>query len=520
MIRLITLCLLATLTTSSLLAQVLTKRIVMVNGGQFGNPAEPVNVQLYDPESGTYAALDSVQTGSAQDVLIDGPYAYVAAQDSIVRYDLTTQTVLAATAFGGVSTNRMALSDAYLLVGNAFLPFGSTDPYPNNLRIFDRETLALVDSVPALSLPVGNLLVIGDTAYLTQNATNQNFADSAGYLVKVDLVSRTVVDTVQVNQNQEDLGPLVLLDSVIYGINGGSNSITTYDLRDGSVRTDPVAVDLQPGTYGARFTLDETGLLYTVIDGAIGSFDLATRSVVQASIVDTVVTGFVLDTVNERFYVTQTDFFSYNGGIIYDENGIRLDTLLVGFAPEVVGAAYNHRPSANNDSATLDLSLAASLRVAILANDQDPDARRPLTVAIITPGLQGTVALAGDTLVYDPFAGLGGLDSVQYVLTDEWGDRDTAWVLIEVQTGTGLPMPTETVMSLFPNPATEQITLQFAYPWSGTVTCYDLQGRRMLAQPIFQQQRAYLSVEALPAGHYLLRGQGEGQAWQQLLIKH
>lgn len=512
----LTILLLALLASAPTTAQVLTKRIVIVNGGQFGNPAEPTNVQLYNPADSSYTQLDSLAANSAQDVLIDGPFAYVAASQAIAKYDLTSGDLLATATFGGPSANRMALSDDYLLVGNSFL-FGPTN---NNLQIFDRETLALVDSVPALARPADNLVVLGDTAYVTQNFTNQNFADSAGFLVKVSLTTFEAVDTVQVNANGEDLGPLVLLDSVIYGLNGASNTLTTYNLRDGSVRTDSLGVDLQPGTYGARFTLDETGLLYTVIDGDIGTFDLVSRSVVQASIVDTTVAGFVLDTVNERFYVTQTDFSpTFNQGIIFDADGTPLGSLEVGVTPEVVGAAYNRVPMAMSDSVVLDLTAFAEVDIPVLANDQDLDNRLGLSVEVITPPLQGTLANVNDSLVYAPLAGTFGLDSAQYAITDEWGDRDSAWVFIDVMQNTSIAGPSIRVLTLFPNPTTDQLTLRLAQPWRGEVTLLDLSGRRLMQRQVMSTTQLTWSLAELPVGTYLLRGQGESGNWTQRVIK-
>ncbi|MEM9985532.1 MAG: hypothetical protein AAF804_10590, partial [Bacteroidota bacterium] len=158
---------------TSAYAQVVTKQILIVNGGQFsinpGFPADPANVQIYDPAQNTYRTLDTIGTTSVQDLIVAGTEAFLAAGDTIIRYDLISESRVAAQIFGGESTVTLALTDQYLLVGNFFLPFGSTGPYPNNLRIFDRETLAVVDSVPALSRPVKSIAIVGESAYVTQN---------------------------------------------------------------------------------------------------------------------------------------------------------------------------------------------------------------------------------------------------------------------------------------------------------------------------------------------------------------
>ena len=500
--------------------QVSAKRVVILNGGQFNNPAEPTNLQVFDPGTGQYQTLDTIGENSAQDLLIDGPFAYAAASDSVVKYDLTTNERIAAAAFGGESTVTLALSDSFLLVGNFFLPFGSTDPYGRNLLVYDRETLAFVDSIPALSRPVKGIVVQGDTAYVSQNFTSSSFSDSAGYLCKVLLSTLTVVDTVAVNQNDEDLGPLLVRDSVIYGLNGASNSLTTFDPRDGSVSTDPLNIDLQNGTYGSTFTLDAEGTLYTRFDGAIGSFDLVNRSVIRAGIVGLFPTAFVQDTLSQRFYTAQTDFTpAFNQGLVFDINGTLLDSLEVGVTTENIEVAYNLVPMAMNDEVVLDLAVAADALVPVLENDQDADNRKGLSAEIITPPLQGTAVLSDDTLRYTPLAGTFGLDSVQYVITDEWGDRDSAWAFIDVQLDTRLTEEEATSLRIFPNPTSQRITLAFAQRWEGTVALFDLQGRRLAQRQVAGQARLSWSLADLPAGTYLLRGVGQGGNWQQRVIK-
>jgi hypothetical protein len=77
------------------------------------------------------------------------------------------------------------------------------------------------------------------------------------------------------------------------------------------------------------------------MNNGIGSIDLSNFAVVDTNLIDTVVTGFAYDTTNRIFYVTQTDFFSFSSGRVYDRGGNRTDTLQVGFSPEVVRIFYD-----------------------------------------------------------------------------------------------------------------------------------------------------------------------------------
>lgn len=510
----------------SLMAQTtVTKQVLIVNGGQFdpnpGFPANPANIQIYNPEDGTYRALDTIGVTSVQDILVEGSVAFLAAQDSIVRYDLAGESREAIVAFGGESTICMAVTDSLLLVGNFYLPFGSTDPYPNNLRVFDRKSLTLLDSVPALALPVKSIVVEGEYAYLTQNYTSSSFSDSAGFLVKLNLNTLVVEDTLQVNQNAEDLGPLVKVGTQIFGLNGTSNSITTFDLNTQLATTDTANADIDPGSYGSRFDFDSNGDFYTVANGDIAQYDLLSRSIVQAGVVDTVISGFALDTLAGRFYITQTDYFSYTGGIIYDQQGGRLDTLYTGYSPEVIELVYNQVP----EVASVDTMVVMGDSVEVLLSivDGDPGAR--VSVELIEMPNFGEAYLRGDTLVYTSSHTTGGgsgnfSDSVRYRAMDEWGDADTAWLRIEIDGSSSIITYEKLQASISPNPSTGLLKISLAEPWSGVVQIIDIQGRVLKELSMHSgKDIEWRDLADIPAGTYMIRGIGNGKSWQSRWLK-
>ncbi len=502
--------------TLSMFAQVVPKEVVILNGGQFGNPEENVNVVFYNPGTQSYRQIDTIQTQSVQDALIDGTDVYVAAQDSIVKYDLVSGERIAATVFGAPSTIHMALYEEFLLVGNWFAPFGVTEPFTNHFRIFDAQTLVLVDSVN-LDQGAKDFIVVGDTAYITQNLNSSSFSDSAGVMVRVDLTDFSVIDSIQVNEHGEDLGRLVRIDSIIYGINGASNTITQYNINTAIAQTDSVDVDLQPGTTGARLVLDENNILHAAINNDISTFDIESQTVLDSSIVDTVITAFTLDTVNQVYYITQTDFTTFTGGIIFDAEGNRLDTLLAGFSPEVIEIAYNTLPQAVNDSFLISVSL--SNKIPVLKNDVDPDAET-LIVSIVSPAAFGTASAVGDSILYEASPGFSGKDSLAYSITDEWGDADTAFVFINVDPTTSLSPDLSENVRLYPNPASDQFVLVVPDRWQGTIELLDLQGRIWMRKEVKGEREINWSIEALSPGWYLLKGIGEDEYWKLKWVKY
>lgn len=307
------------------------KEVLILNGGQFGNPQENATLVGFDPATGNTRVSDTIHTQSIQDLLIDGDYAYVAAQDSLVKIRLSDFSRVATVAFPGASTYTMAINLNQLLVGNWY---GQTD---SNLYVFDKTDLTLDYVVPQIERGVKSIAIIGDTAYLSQNFDDASFSDSAGYLALVYLPTGTFVKNVP-GDNVSDIGKLITFAGGIIGIGSATDMASFYDPIDGSLSINPIGVDVAGG-YGSVLQL-VGDTLFGVYDGKLGSIDVTDGSIINASIVDTLITAFAYDTLNQQFYVTQTDYFSYTRGIVFDKTGVAVDTFKVGYAPESVKLVY------------------------------------------------------------------------------------------------------------------------------------------------------------------------------------
>src|SRR5690606_26332538 len=111
-----------------------------------------------------------------------------------------------------------------------------------------------------------------------------------------------------------------------------------YDPIDGSLNVNPIGVDVAGG-YGSLLQLVGDTML-GVYDNIIGSINVTNGNIINASIVDTLITAFVYDTLNQLFYVTQTDYLSWSRGLICNNAGIAIDTFLVGYAPVSLKLIY------------------------------------------------------------------------------------------------------------------------------------------------------------------------------------
>lgn len=97
----------------------------------------------------------------------------------------------------------------------------------------------------------------------------------------------------------------------------------------------------------------------------------------------------------------------------------------------------NRPPVAVNDAATT--SLAAPVTIPVLANDSDPDGD-PLTITATTPPAFGTIVVVGGSIIYTAStAGVTGIDTFTYTISDGRGGTAGATVSVNVTAVTNQP---------------------------------------------------------------------------------
>jgi len=350
-------------------------RFIIVNGGLFGG-SDYANVGVYNGSNNTFWSIDTVRVNSVQDLHIEqynntasaGQHiGYLAAQDSIIKYDFLIGQRLGAVAFGGVLTSRLRTSGDYLLVGNTY---GSTN---NNLRIFDKNTLAYIDSVPEIAHGVKDIVVVGDTAFIVQNLNDfsTNFVDSLGYISAVRVSTQEWLYNDTLNANGYEVGRMVRLhpdSDTLVSVNAVSNTISYYNWRTRQSSTvapasGVVLQNLQAGNSMYPYTDffgSMVGAYYMPFNDAIGRYDLATNTVVEDSfIVHGQTTPFVqgfaftIESQQQNFFLTKIDFVNQanNIGVIYNAQGDSTGTFPVGFSPEILHWTYFISTSVERQSA-------------------------------------------------------------------------------------------------------------------------------------------------------------------------
>lgn len=312
----------------------IAQKTIIVNGGQYGNPLENVNLLTYDHTNNLYSSLDTIHTQSVQEILIDGNWAYVAAQDSIIKYNLLSETRVASAQFNGPSTKSLALTNGILLVGNWY----GRSSY--NLYLYNTSNLSIIDSIAGFTKGVKSILVKNGYAFITQNEQNSSYQDTLGSIIRFDIPSRTILDTIQVSGYSGDFGELIenANGTGFYAFNSVGNTVTSvnYSTLAASNTTFPLPLNISGKSHWTK----QGDTLFARFGNGIGAIDLSNLSILDSNIIDTIVTAFTYDTLNHKFFVTQTDFFSYNLGKVYTRSGAYESFFSVGYSPEVARMYY------------------------------------------------------------------------------------------------------------------------------------------------------------------------------------
>lgn len=170
----------------------------------------------------------------------------------------------------------------------------------------------------------------------------------------------------------------------------------------------------------------------------------------------------------------------------------------------------NFKPQAVND--TLRLS-GDQGDVLVLANDVDPDGHDLHYIVIDGPFVQGNTfySCGVGCRTYVNNSGSNFLrDSVQYVLGDQYGATDTAWIQIEAE---NLEIREQDFKKfyVYPNPAVDE--LKFNVPVDGAIEIYSMQGK--LVKIIVAQKTDSILIEELSSGIYLLRINGGKETYHR-----
>ncbi|MEM7036256.1 MAG: T9SS type A sorting domain-containing protein [Bacteroidota bacterium] len=295
----------------------------IANGGSFSAPGNMVTVGAYDIANQTYAVFDSFPASSVQKMIRDGRYGYLAADSFVVRYDFATRTRTHIKDLKGV--RQLAIYGDDLLVTRGF---GATSDY---VVALDKSDLSDSYVLSAVSGACEGIAVSGDSAYV---AVSGSYPYVGGKLAVIDLVNETLDREIDYDSLGKDMRNVYAVGGMIYSISAIAWN-STYGVFNRYNSTNGVVDHIQtvPVGKGLNRTDDD---IYALFGGAVGTFDLNTDMVSNASVIPGNFAAGEYDPVQSRFYLTETDFFSYGRLKVYDANANVIDSVEVDLSPEAM----------------------------------------------------------------------------------------------------------------------------------------------------------------------------------------
>lgn len=321
------------------------KRVIFVNGGQFGSATG--NVQVYYPTENKVEKLaDFKKAQSVQDLLIDDRYAYVSAEYDLIKYDIVSKQQVAIrhlqdlspTEADGGGADAYGLNHTTVFYKDWIVASRQNSAMPPqdgyNVRIYKKSDLSLVKKIP-VSTQAAGIVIVGDSAFV---ALNGGFQSNSGQLAIIDLVNLEKKEEYNFGTDGGSIMQLYAKDKQLYIL--GQEKMLTYDIKNHTHQYYPIGI----GHYDFSSTLLTTAIIdnrlygkynwgaYAGENKGFGVIDLDTKTVVNEDLIhlnidpDLLPNGLSLmasayDPEEEKFYFTFGQWWGGGMGRVYNKDG-------------------------------------------------------------------------------------------------------------------------------------------------------------------------------------------------------
>lgn len=320
-----------------LLGQQALHQLIIASGGAFSNPNDFVTVAAYQPNHFTYQSFGEIRTQAVQHALVDGSHLFVAATDSLVKYHLDSFQRLAAIA---VSGPKMLHVHGDLLFMSIQYPETS-----NFVRVYNKNSLELITSISEISGEAAGMVFHAGKIYV---AVPGNWMSTVGKLAILNAANGNFIEEIDFGSSGMGIHNLFVYDNQLVSVNKSAWGVSSGVISFYDLSTNQLNHYTLPHVVGKGIVI-QGDLLYLLIDNGIGSFNLASRQIVNPAIVSdpgsasfTYFADVVFDHIGQKFYATTSDFFSFGSGYVYNLDGQTAATFVAGISAEALALDYRN----------------------------------------------------------------------------------------------------------------------------------------------------------------------------------
>jgi hypothetical protein len=314
-------------------------QIITVNSGKFESIPpynDYVTVQTYNPVSQQSVTFDIIHEQSAQDIVIKGDFAYVAAGDSIIMYNINNYQRVAAKADSGIS--KLAIYNNRLIVSKQW-------PITRFfVEVLDASNLSLIALIQNISGDCAGITADNDTVYV---AVPGNFSTTEGKIAVISTNPWSFVREINLGTDAVGIWNLYNYNGHIFTINRTLDGLTPL----GSISR----YTLYTYTFINKFFNvvigDGVGVfdgkLYLNMNHGIGTIDLLSMNIQDTVVVPdpgfdkrVFITSAGIEYVNGDIYMNVGNRLSYGACIKLSSTGDSLTTYTTGINADALAFDY------------------------------------------------------------------------------------------------------------------------------------------------------------------------------------
>ena len=304
-------------------------QVLILNEGYFdfslNQTVVPPTIGSYDPISEVYTTLDTLTNSRfASDMIIEGDFVYVAADNILYKYDINTMNIVTTQNISGI--RNLAVWNDKIAVSRGDYDNTTFAPilFNSYLQFYNTSDLSFYSELDTITGPkwsTQNMIVENDNLYITINNAFE-FGNEKGIVGVVDMTSMSYINEIDLGPDGKNPDNLLIRGNKLYTVNNkdwSGASISEIDITSSNSTTTNISL---VSTGCGTSCLKDDKIIYQISqDTELYEWDLLTAPNAGSPL------GFsqnfyelAVNNLDGYIYASSTDFFSYGTINIYDQN--------------------------------------------------------------------------------------------------------------------------------------------------------------------------------------------------------
>jgi len=326
-------------------AQEYVHQVLVLNEGYFdytlSQSVVPPTIGVYSPTTQTYMDVDTLHNARfASDLVIDANYFYVAADNTLYKYDKNTYDLLTSQQVDGI--RNMAVWNDKIIITRGDYDNTTFSPifFNSYLHVYNTSDLSLYTEIDTIIGPrwaTQNLIVNDDKLYIAINNAYE-WGNEKGLIGILDLNTFSYLDEVELGVDGINPDNMMKSGDHIYTINNkdwSGSSISKLSMLTNSVITTNLSAN--PTGCGTSCLRDNKINYQISGDTILNEWDLSLLPNTGSPLsINESFYDLSYDPINSLLYASLTDYTNSGSINIYDANNLLVSSFICGISPGTI----------------------------------------------------------------------------------------------------------------------------------------------------------------------------------------